>query len=344
MKTKNPSSIKDNQKLLDYSLTHQELLADPHFSEHNPFIITESRRKINELIKAYNQLQEYIICYKNAREDEDEASQNRYVSKIIEVLKTENINYAEFPCFWNVLDTSYSMFSSELGDAEKKDFIRSALNLYLAKRFKAYQVHGLSPVIMQANCDAAAHKRNSSYAKLKVANILAELGYRELLPTKSAKTDWKQTVRLFSESDLVFRSVSSKNDPFFKAFVSFLKIDYVFLTGRKSKAPDFVIKKNSHFYIVEHKHVKEGGGGQDKQLDELIEFVSLDSGNEQIHYVSYLDGYYFNIMIKNRLINRSDKPNPHKSILQLNNIKLALQGNPRNYFLNSAGFKELFGS
>jgi len=344
MKRKNPSLIKDNLRLLDYCLTHQELLADPHFSEHNPFIITDSPKKSNELMKAYNQLQDYIICYKTARAEEDEALQNRYVSKIIEVLRTENINYAEFPCFWNVLDTSYSMYCSELGEAEKKDFIRTALNLYLDRRFTAYQAHGLSPVTMQANCDTAAHKRNSSYAKLKVNNVLSEFSYRELIPVRSSKTDWLQTAKIFCESDLVYRCISSKNDRFFQAFVEFLGLKYEFLSGRKSKAPDFVIKRGAHFYIVEHKHVKEGGGGQDKQIDELIEFVSLNSGSKLVHYVSYLDGYYFNIMIKNRLISKADNPNPHKSILQLNSIKSALQANPHNYFINTAGFRELFGS
>gem|GEM_PF-5011285 len=43
MSKKPVSTVLDNLKLFDLCLTRQELLADPHFSAMNPFIITESR-------------------------------------------------------------------------------------------------------------------------------------------------------------------------------------------------------------------------------------------------------------------------------------------------------------
>jgi len=119
-------------------------------------------------------------------------------------------------------------------------------------------------------------------------------------------------------------------------------VDYEFLSGRKNKAPDFVVNIKQDIYIIEHKHVKEGGGGQDKQIDELIEFVSKKPSKPHVHFVSYLDGYYFNILIRYKLAESSFRGNKlPKPLEQLKSIRTYLKDNKENYFINTAGFKEL---
>ncbi len=98
--------------------------------------------------------------------------------------------------------------------------------------------------------------------------------------------------------------------------------------------PDFLIRHKDDIYIVEHKHMKESGGGQDKQINEIISFVGHSENNKKIHYVSFLDGIYFNLFA-NKTLNKG------KILDQLNNVKHNLKNNKQNYFVNTAGFKKL---
>lgn len=257
-------------------------------------------------------------------------------------MQMEYMNYAEFPCFWNVLDTSHSMFIKEMEDAERFDFIEHALDLYLDKRYRAYCSHGMSPTILQVTCDAFAHKRNSTFAKNKLISILKKSGFVLFDQTLSGKADNTEYLNKFHKEKAAFRVISSKNDVFFAQFLECIGEEYEFMSGRKAKAPDFVIKNHDQIYIVEHKHIKEGGGGQDKQIDELIEFITYMPTSENVHYVSYLDGYYFNIM-RSYLLGRgaSKSKKPAKPLIQIENIRKALEKQPNNYFINTYGLREL---
>ena len=100
--------------------------------------------------------------------------------------------------------------------------------------------------------------------------------------------------------------------------------------------PDFLIKDGDDIFIVEHKHMKEGGGGQDKQINEIISLIGFSENNVKIHYVSFLDGMYFNLFTNEKHSKNGKLSN------QLRNIKANLTRNKQNYFVNTAGFKKLF--
>ncbi|MFA7543981.1 MAG: hypothetical protein WCY84_06365 [Candidatus Cloacimonadaceae bacterium] len=330
---------KTNLELLDFCLQRQELLADPHFSEMNTLIITSSKDESNTLLDAYNALNEYIVCYKRGLDDNIPQMQRDYLDKIVEVLEHENINYAEFPSFWSALDTSYSLYQKEMSRVEKKNFVEQALKLYINKRYEAYRNHGMSPVVLQVSSDSYAHKRNSGFAKEKVERLLEAEGYEQY---NENVNDIGELCRGFNQQDAAFRVISSSNEPFYEAFLQEIQETSDFLSGRRAKAPDFVVKKGNSIYIIEHKHLKEGGGGQDKQMDELIEFIAQRPNNPNVHYVSYLDGFYFNIIIKKELERIPNSPRREaKPQSQLRNIRQNLANNGSNYFVNTAGFKEL---
>jgi len=99
--------------------------------------------------------------------------------------------------------------------------------------------------------------------------------------------------------------------------------------------PDFLIKHEADIFIVEHKHTKEGGGGQDKQINEVISLISFSENNPKIHYISFLDGIYFNLFANTKYLSKGKISN------QLKNIKQNLNRNKQNYFVNTAGFKKL---
>jgi hypothetical protein len=88
------------------------------------------------------------------------------------------------------------------------------------------------------------------------------------------------------------------------------------------------------YLIIEAKHIKESGGAQDKQIDEIIKFIKHSENSKFIHYTSFLDGIYFNNFIL--------PPKSSKVYRQKQEIKEHLKNNPNNFFLNTAGIICLF--
>jgi len=96
-----------------------------------------------------------------------------------------------------------------------------------------------------------------------------------------------------------------------------------------------IIKNGENIFIIEHKHMKEGGGGQDKQINEVIFFISFSENNSKIHYISFLDGIYFNLFANKKYLKKG------KIVNQLKNIRQNLKRNKQNYFVNTNGFNKL---
>jgi hypothetical protein len=89
-----------------------------------------------------------------------------------------------------------------------------------------------------------------------------------------------------------------------------------------------------HFFLIEAKHIKEGGGAQDKQVAEVIEFIKYSEENEKIHYIAFMDGVYFNKFIgaiKSTKVDRQKK-----------DIGTNLSTKKGNFFINTHGLIELF--
>jgi len=96
-----------------------------------------------------------------------------------------------------------------------------------------------------------------------------------------------------------------------------------------------LFKIDNKIFIMEHKHMKESGGGQDKQMSEIINFISYkDSG---VYYVSFLDGVYFNVIADESIANG-------KAFEQRRSVIQNLTNNKQNYFVNTNGFIELMNS
>ncbi len=106
-------------------------------------------------------------------------------------------------------------------------------------------------------------------------------------------------------------------------------------TKKQNKKLDLIIKTNGRIFLCEAKHLNTSGGGQDKQIAELIEIISLREHNKNISYIAFLDGSYSSILL-------SDKDGGDKLITQRKEIKKYLLHNPNNFWANTAGFRALF--
>ena len=87
--------------------------------------------------------------------------------------------------------------------------------------------------------------------------------------------------------------------------------------------------------MCEAKHLNTSGYGQDKQISELIELLNIKENNENIFFISFLDGKYSNKILNDSFLGP-------KLSTKRNQIKEFLRNNPNNFWLNTQGFKELF--
>lgn len=188
-------------------------------------------------------------------------------------------------------------------------------------------MYGYSPTTLQAGKDAKAHKENGNLGLCKVSHLLDKSGHKEA-NSRTLKDFVSENSRQYIEAD-------KKGQKLFIDLLDYYKIKFLWSRKKENKKPDYFIKNRNEIYIVEHKHMKEGGGGQDKQINEVISFIGFSEKKTSIHYVSFLDGIYFNLFSNKKYLKKG------KILSQLKNIKKNLKRNGRNYFVNTKGFVRL---
>jgi hypothetical protein len=245
------------------------------------------------------------------------------VDQLISLLETPEINNSEFTNYWGVFDVSYSSYQG-MSYAEKNVFIQEIVEEYLDNRHAIYQAHGYSPVALQSRCDSVAHKRSGQLGIRKIETLLAGAGL-----TKFAGGEH---VDDFLASDHSYILTDSDGKKLFIEVLQALGLWFNWSRSHQNKFPDFAMRLGGRLYVVEHKHMKEGGGGQHKQIAELIDFIRQ---SDPVSYVSFLDGIYFNQLTKETA--------PAKTKEQTVQIRQALRANANNYFVNTQGFLQLLG-
>ncbi|MEM4441182.1 MAG: hypothetical protein QXS14_06950 [Desulfurococcaceae archaeon] len=141
-----------------------------------------------------------------------------------------------------------------------------------------------------------------------------------------------KTAEEFQDTPACWLALSDKET--FAQLMRLLGARYSFGKAHQKKIPDLAAKFHKTVFIIEAKHIKEPGGAQDKQIRELIAFISQNEPKKlSICYVAFLDGLYFNI-----IATAKEDTNPHR---QRADIENALRRNPLNYFVNTAGLRQL---
>jgi hypothetical protein len=99
-------------------------------------------------------------------------------------------------------------------------------------------------------------------------------------------------VQDFLDADGVYLRTDSDGKKLFMQVLEELGLWFRWSSERQNKFPDVAVRLNGRLSVIEHKHMKEGGGGQDKQIGELIDFIRQN--DPQVSYISFLDGVYYN--------------------------------------------------
>ena len=311
-----------NIELFKFSGQHPEPIIDPYYNR-DKVVIPPTVDQTNNLVEKNARLIELISVFSYFSEQgkaKDHPDVRNLIDDVITILKeTDGINLSPFSQFFMVYNSSHNSF---IGYAieEQREFIYEMLKLYGKERHKMYLSHGYTNSILQVVCDNYSHKRNSKTTIVKICDILERVGFvhnhdgRELLSRR-------------------FYFLPDKGDK--DTFIAFKQRHGVVLESAQNeqdKLPDMVFFIGGEYFIVEMKSMKGSGGGQDKQLTEVINFIRYAETDEHIHYITYLDGEYSNLL-------HSGTTQP-KIRRQYDDALACLRNHPGNYFLNTAGFEE----
>lgn len=109
-------------------------------------------------------------------------------------------------------------------------------------------------------------------------------------------------------------------------------MEFRYSKQRQAKIPDAILKVYKHIFVIEHKNMKEGGGGQDKQISEILDFIRYCEEGKDFHYITYLDGIFSNKLFPGATA---------KNKIQYIEAVEVLNENPSNYFVNTFAFEKL---
>ena len=266
----------------------------------------------SDLLAHNTELIELLTKYNNLNNQGDTSHNSEIIRSIDECLNYEGMNLCPFSQYLMVHDLTYDIYMNELNQEEKEYIIKS----YLDDRHQMYINHEYSDIIFQVMNDNYSHKRKGVLGVEKIRMVCE-------------KNNIGHFDGNFDENYYLLPDNGDKED--FKDALDRYHIRFDFANSHQDKMPDGFIKYNNKFIIVEHKKMKSTGGGQDKQMTEIIEFVKY--GERDVYYVSYLDGILFNELI--------DPPQTRKMYRSKQDIIRNLQDNPYNYFVNEYGFNKL---
>lgn len=318
----------DNKDYFKFSQENDDDIVD--FSKPEGVLVIN--RNANEpetaLMIANHNLTELITTYKTIRNDKDIDPNyvNKILDRIIHIIETTNlINYSAFCVYLQVVGYSFSSYNSEKNamlQSEKRDLIRQLLDLYIDNRHDMYLYHGYSDQVLQVNSDAASSRRKGKTGIEKMEDILKPLGFVK------AKTVFELKERRFCYL------LPDKGDlDLFNRFLRENGIIFEFRKTRDNKNPDMFLKIKDDYYILEHKLTNGGGGSQNAEINEIIQFINYDEGKEHWHYISCLQGNFFKKLNSSNL-----EP---KAASQYRNVINNLNNHKGNYFINGKGFEKL---
>lgn len=297
--------IQDNQHYFKVSQSNLELSLDKFY------IFDAKNANLKNYIKNTKEIKEILTTIKILqKKKEDSTLVNKYFKELQGVL-SEFSNCSEFICFVNACDNTLK--------AVKKDLvlIKKITRRYFDKRL-------LTDIVpeewVQAILDSNSSRKKGNCGESKLISILGKLGFKEVKDWESFNKSQKCVAR-FSN---VFSIKNVK-----------INLGAKIKTKKQGKKLDLVVRYKKRIFLIEAKHLNTSGGGQDKQISELIEIINLREQNPKISYVAFLDGSYSNIFL-------SDSRAGNKLKTQREEIEKYLKRNSKNYWLNTAGFKKLF--
>lgn len=297
--------MKDNLFYLEISKNNPEKILDKFymFDEKNP--------NLPEYVSNTKEIKNILITIRTLIEKQEKQEIiDKYFLELSNTLGKFS-NCSEFGCFINACDSCL--------DYAREDFklLKKITSLYFEKR-------NLNEIVpeewIQAIIDTNSSRKKGKCGEDKLLTILSKNGFREVF----FWDDFEKNSKCVARFSKTFSVKTAKNN-----------LGIKMATKKQGKKLDLIIKNGKGIYICEAKHLNTGGGGQDKQISELIEVISLKEYKENVHYISFLDGVYSNFLLNNNKCG-------DKLTAQRKEIMKYLDKNKNNFWVNTAGFSALF--
>ncbi|HRO62359.1 hypothetical protein [Thermomonas sp.] len=315
-----------NSKLFSDCLRHPEPLVDPFYCSEQLIIPTAPEAGDNAISRLWREVRDRLTAADVALRDDDDSGFGRHVRELDALLQNEGANFLEFTSFFPAQDVSYSSYR-KLDLAERLEFLDTVMRRFIALRHRIYAAHGYTPVSVQVRRDFEKHKSGGASAKRKLEALFEKYGYVKA-----------ESLARFQDTPRAYLHAEGTLYAECEAWLRSCGLRFQWRQNHQGKLPDAIFRNGDALKIVECKHMKETGGGQDKQLSELIDLIGHDepdfseAGGLQVAYVAFLDGVLFNAL-------RS--PRARKMRQQREAIERHLHAHPHNRFVNTWGFRQL---
>lgn len=275
------------------------------------YIFDEKHPQLQKYISNTKEIKNILITIRTLqKKNEDKKVITKYFLELSKILGRFS-NCSEFACFINACDSFLDLARNDIILLEKiaqRYFKRRVLNEAVPEEW------------IQAILDSNSGRKKGQCGEKKLLNILARYDFQEVKTWKSFFKN-RKCVAKFSK---IFSIKNVRKNLCIKLAAK-----------KQGKKLDLIIRTNSRIFLCEAKHLNTSGGGQNKQISELIEIISLKEQNKNIFYIAFLDGNYSNILLSNK--NGGDR-----LMTQRKEIKKYLSKNPNNFWINTAGFRALF--
>ncbi len=239
---------------------------------------------------------------------------DKYYNELMLLLK-KYANSSEFGCFINACDNTINEVQKNI----------ASLKQIVKKYFHYRDITEITPPEwIQAVRDTNSSRKKGKSGEKKLINLLESQGYKycelwtDFQNAKKAVISFSQTISLKFVRDNLGINLKTK---------------------KQGKALDLIIKTYDKYFILEAKHINTSGGGQDKQISELIEIISLKEKNINLFFIIFFDGCYSNILLSDA--NFGGKVKVGKLQMQRKEIFKYLAKNKNSFWLNTVGFQAL---
>lgn len=222
---------------------------------------------------------------------------------------------SELSCFINACDSTLATIRDDF------DTFKKIVKLYLEHRDIPKQI---SSEMIQAVIDKGASRAKGKIGEKKLIEIATRHGFVEC-------HNWNDFLR--TPKAIAACSKGTFNNA---RILEHLHVDLNF--GAQNKLLDVLIKNENNLMFIEAKHLKEGGGSQDKQIKELIEIIKINVPLPNVYIGAFLDGVYSNTLlnipadINNHVLHNNKIAEQQRDIIQ------TLRSTPKAYWLNTAGY------
>jgi len=297
--------IQNNQHYFKISRQNPEIILDSFY------IFDEKNPQLQKYISNTKEIKNILITIRTLQQkNENRQVIAKYFLELSKILGKFS-NCSEFACFINACDSFLAMVKNDIILLEK-----------IAERYFAKRIlnEAVPEEWIQAILDSNSGRKKGQCGEKKLLRILAKYNFPEV----KNWTDFYKKQKCVAKFSKIFNLKNVRKN-----------LNIRLATKKQNKKLDLIIKVNNKIFLCEAKHINTSGGGQDKQIAELIEIISLKEQNKNIFYVAFLDGSYSNILL-------SDKNKGDKLATQRKEIQKYLLHNPNNFWVNTAGFKALF--